>query len=759
MYQSLIENAATAFAALLRPGVLPKKKKKPLAKEALITEAELIAKYHEAQAGELKPNAAFKRKYGILSKVGKAKPEADRVDSDYGFPMPSKTHVKAVRYAHAVLSRAHQAKAYDQADVDKQVRKANVVLYGTANPTRQQKSDHAKKTSQKKESDATRRVPGKLAEYMPIASKGSWERNSAIVAKAARDEPQFGGGPGGCSWDIGLYASYPEKSVVIVSNCNTGQIFAAKYEIADDGTVTFPTVKAADLTISVQEAVKALKPARVSESGNDKPATTNAKESLHFMARVREIKEVAAKGPCAVCVMLEEGPGNPVDGHYYTDECIDATAASGVFEGSQAFGDHPTELEERNQPERSIYKLIGWWSDVHVEENDGKKQLIGTFNIETGNEFALNKMREAKRYQEKYPDNPAMQYVGFSIYAGGVSELREIDGQEYKAVTQITQAGSTDMVTRAGARGRMVSLQEAMTLATTSERRAAPNKKQLDAIASNLMEALTKKLNASKLNESTIDKVVDAWVKESKMEVDDKHIHGLKKALAKHVGGEIMGGKGGDAGASDEEDEATHSPMIDEEEEDDMGMGEGVTGDSDIDDMLGDEDPDGDGDDDLDPDDDTDHDFAGKKKKEALRVAAQNAEGNGGTRTRETATVSAEAKELARVKAQLAESETQNKKFRAQASLMERSATARRIVKEMNVKTKESRDYLVAELIDGGGNEQKMRERATRLYNAIIKPLSSDGVSGPGAITHSRESIPASGTITFSGIVRESDDD
>ena len=124
-------------------------------------------------------------------------------------------------------------------------------------------------------------------------------------------------------------------------------------------------------------------------------------DQLHFEPRIREVKEVTSKGASAICVMLEAGPGNPVDRHYYTDECIEKTAASGVFEGAHAFGDHPTELEERNQPERSIYTLVGWWSDLHAEENDGKKQLIGTFNIETGNEFALNKMREAKRYKEK----------------------------------------------------------------------------------------------------------------------------------------------------------------------------------------------------------------------------------------------------------------------------------------------------------------------------------------------------------------------
>ena len=157
--------------------------------------------------------------------------------------------------------------------------------------------------------------------------------------------------------------------------------------------------------------------------------------------------------------MLEEGPGNPVDGHYYPGELIERVAASGVFEGTPCNADHADDIEERARGGvRSIKDLMGWWSDVHVEEAGGKKLLIGTFNVETGNEFAQNKLLEAKRFAERYKDNPAKQYVGFSIIGSGSSERQEIDGKQYNVVLDITEAGSTDMVARAGAGGRMLTL-------------------------------------------------------------------------------------------------------------------------------------------------------------------------------------------------------------------------------------------------------------------------------------------------------------
>jgi hypothetical protein len=181
------------------------------------------------------------------------------------------------------------------------------------------------------------------------------------------------------------------------------------------------------------------------------------RSSIGFSTRLREIKSSADGGMSAKCVMLEEGPGNEVDGHYYLASCLEDAAESGVFEGAQAYADH-----DDDEKGRSVHDLIGWWSDVHCEESkDGHKLLVGTFNVERGNEWALNKMREAKRYAARYADQPEKQYVGFSIAALGISESREIDGKTYSAVIRITEAGSTDMVTRAGAGGKMLSLKEA----------------------------------------------------------------------------------------------------------------------------------------------------------------------------------------------------------------------------------------------------------------------------------------------------------
>lgn len=80
------------------------------------------------QADEAMPaiNASFRRKYGIPPK-GTA-PAGGWADSDYGFPLPPADHPNALKFAHAVLSRAHQNTRFDPADVAKQVRKAKAIV-------------------------------------------------------------------------------------------------------------------------------------------------------------------------------------------------------------------------------------------------------------------------------------------------------------------------------------------------------------------------------------------------------------------------------------------------------------------------------------------------------------------------------------------------------------------------------------------------------------------------------------------------------
>ncbi|MGD0053360.1 MAG: hypothetical protein ABSD03_16265, partial [Vulcanimicrobiaceae bacterium] len=581
------------MSAVIRNGVLPRKKKKPAdeAKEAAA---------HAREAGSLSPNAAFKRKYGIPKKDAKSKPTAKRADSDYGFPMPPKTHPQAKRYAHAVLSRAHQASSFDKADVQKQVRKANRVLYGVANPTDKQKS----KSRSKEAADA---AVTQLREWLPITPAGSWERTSELITLAARACPDFGGAEGSddYAYYISIWASFPEKSAVVIANSNTGKLWLARYaidEIDGQDVVTFPVVKDAKSSITVAEALKRctkLGAARIHEG-----ASTDNGSRVAFRVRVREVK-VSAEGASAECVMLEEGPGNEVDRHYYTPQCIEDAADSGVFDGAQTFADHANEVEERIQPGRSVRDLIGWWSDVHAEESDdGRKLLVGTFMIESGNDWAVNKMREAKRYASHYADQPEKQYVGFSINAAGISESREIAGKTYNAVLRITEAGSTDMVTRAGAGGRMLSLKEAY----MGKAQATSARTGTDKIAEAIAKSLLESAKVQGVAVAVTPKLVKEAAKKAKLDLNDEQMEALADAVTKLVkkkksAEDDSALEANDPGDEDPDPDDADGYGEDDDEEDDDAS---TSGDSDDDDDADPDEDDGEDDDDESADGESD---------------------------------------------------------------------------------------------------------------------------------------------------------
>lgn len=78
--------------------------------------------------GEAMPaiNADFRRKYGIPPKG--TPPPGGWADSDYGFPLPPADHPQAVKFARAVLSRAHQNTRFAPDALAKQVARAKAIL-------------------------------------------------------------------------------------------------------------------------------------------------------------------------------------------------------------------------------------------------------------------------------------------------------------------------------------------------------------------------------------------------------------------------------------------------------------------------------------------------------------------------------------------------------------------------------------------------------------------------------------------------------
>lgn len=666
-----------------------------ISKNVHASAAQLVDNISYALEG-LPVDANFRKKHGVPPSGPGPHPP-----SSYKLPMPPASHPMAKKFARAVLSRAKKTKGVSPANVAKQVAKANRVLYGKSNPTAKDKSKH-------RESAGGRLLTmADLREYIPEKPAGSWERISSLVSKAAQDGDQFGGpveydydkrdaktpGP----YDINVWASFPDKKAVIISNELTGKLWFANYAVSDDG-VEFSNVKPvklgiqaatesrrASLIASLRESgapkelietvagvvvfgrcvegmhiagsaedalgtigprvakvkkhvnqlgklvasqpcpcgdathrpkliasfpeaktcvtdceagmhsvpygtdkdgrfalgsptkVKAkLVPVKTKESGRirERAAAKPSGDELTFIGYIREARiDEAKKTAEADCVMLKEGPGNEVDGHYYTADLIKQTVDAGIFEGAQCYADHADDQEDRAGV-RSIRHLVGWWSDVKLEEIEGKAAMCGIYHIETGNDFALNKMREAKNYAASNPDKPG--YVGFSIAAAGVSEPQEIDGKTYSVVTRITEAISTDMVARAGAGGTMLNLKEVEKVKNAIKGlKLAPDAQK--ALAAVVAETLKQNAGARKkvLNES-VKTAVRKFCEDAGFKLSDDQDKALDKALGLVDGGALDQAIDAATGVG-----SSDADPDDEEDEDDMGLGELGTGEDD----------------------------------------------------------------------------------------------------------------------------------------------------------------------------------
>ncbi len=440
--------SSSSMAQLTRPGVKPK------------------------EAG-LQPNAKFKRLYGIPPK-GKA-PKGGWPDSAYGFPVPPSTHPDAVKYAKAVLARAHMSKKFSAADLKKQIAKAQAIVAKHNKDYKPSKSASAMSKGAKE----SRRAAAQLREYIPSTPPGSWERVSGMIQKAAQDSKSFGGPANDDpkeddadtvrSWNIFIYASFPSKSTVVIANDKLGEMWEAQYEVKN-GNVTFSGVKPVTLAFA-EEAARKLK----QKTREAKPK--RLRESLHFTGLLREASAVDLEKGTARIILIHAGAGNEADKHYYTPECLEEAVESRVFEAAQNYIDHPSKLEDQIIPERMVEKLGGWFCDVEMAQCENEQGVTvpcieATFIPEPGNELVMNKLRAAQAYAKQFEGRP---YIGFSINAAGVGAAAEIDGRQYNRVDRITEVISVDLVTRAGAGGKLLKLKESARMAKARKEAAKTN--------------------------------------------------------------------------------------------------------------------------------------------------------------------------------------------------------------------------------------------------------------------------------------------
>jgi hypothetical protein len=224
------------------------------------------------------------------------------------------------------------------------------------------------------------------------------------------------------------------------------------------------------------------------------PAVSRALESLRSLAprgvrkskrefRGRFLERAAVDdgiGPTRYrCVLIQEGLGNFKDAYYYSREAL--LSAVPVFEGKKIYADHPSSSEEQVRPERSVRDVLGHFQNITLEEkDDGTTQLVGDVILmgDKQYEWARGLFRHAVEFSKNFPDK---DFIGLSINASGDAEERDLSKvmesapdtakvklvsareqgiERVRYVSKISEAVSCDLVTEAGAGGRILSMIE-----------------------------------------------------------------------------------------------------------------------------------------------------------------------------------------------------------------------------------------------------------------------------------------------------------
>lgn len=222
-----------------------------------------------------------------------------------------------------------------------------------------------------------------------------------------------------------------------------------------------------------------------SSSGSVDRATKESNKRMHILGRLREADSPTLStqsGRRFRAVLLEEGMGNLNDCFFYTKEAIESCPP--IFEGKKFFIDHPDAAEEQTRPERSVRDVAGWYENCAAEIDAQSGKTVLCADVVTINSPDVEPIRarliECLNYQNKHANS---DLLGFSINASGdfgtmgleqfikeaqfaptcMPKLLEAQArgiQMIHPVSKMTTATSCDLVTEAGAGGRISQLLE-----------------------------------------------------------------------------------------------------------------------------------------------------------------------------------------------------------------------------------------------------------------------------------------------------------
>lgn len=132
---------------------------------------------------------------------------------------------------------------------------------------------------------------------------------------------------------------------------------------------------------------------------------------------------------------------------YYPAAVLERDAEDVFVPGTKMYENHFTEAEEWERPEGDVAKLVGKLTSYGVYEAD---------NPEGPGVYA-----DVEFYDSYVPRiNEIGEDIGLSVRGNGTSEEGEAAGRFGKIVTQLININSVDVVTTAGAGGKLVSILE-----------------------------------------------------------------------------------------------------------------------------------------------------------------------------------------------------------------------------------------------------------------------------------------------------------
>lgn len=200
--------------------------------------------------------------------------------------------------------------------------------------------------------------------------------------------------------------------------------------------------------------------------------TALKKSLLEIGGRISEAKKDDAGRVSYPVIIISQGLGNLGDRNYYTASAIQSGVQ--VYEGKKAYYDHPTKSQADEQPGRSVRETCGHYENCKVvTDKDGLSVLQADFVPEKNKSEVINKLDHAIEFKKKYPTK---DYIGISINGDGegkectyedfvkefnpsaleMEKISQIEGQSINAILKLTDAVSADLVTEAGAKGRLL---------------------------------------------------------------------------------------------------------------------------------------------------------------------------------------------------------------------------------------------------------------------------------------------------------------